>query len=165
VINELPDRLRDTFLLHFEEELPYKTIAKQLNISYENVRKRISQVRAILREHLAEYWGEEEGANPYLKERKSKEKELITDENLALSEEIKELEVVGEDEKPKQSEKPGFCNAVGTRHQKIMSPRQNFNYTVLLQKCWQQHASSIIPLHAETVFLRANTFNKETDSS
>lgn len=42
--------MRETFILHFEEELSYKEIAERLNISYENVRKRISQARKILKQ-------------------------------------------------------------------------------------------------------------------
>lgn len=49
-INELPSRLRETFILHLEEELSYKEIAEKLNISYANVRKQISQARKILQQ-------------------------------------------------------------------------------------------------------------------
>lgn len=49
-IDELSAKLKETFILHFEEELSYQEIAIKLNISYDNVRKRISQARAILRE-------------------------------------------------------------------------------------------------------------------
>ncbi|MEG3926333.1 MULTISPECIES: sigma-70 family RNA polymerase sigma factor [unclassified Microcoleus] len=58
-IDELPDRLRETFILHFESELSYPDIAEQLNISYDNVRKRISQARAILRQRFNENFGED----------------------------------------------------------------------------------------------------------
>ncbi|MFM6280620.1 MAG: RNA polymerase sigma factor, partial [Dolichospermum sp.] len=34
-IDELPPKMRETFILHFEEELSYKEIAERLNISYE----------------------------------------------------------------------------------------------------------------------------------
>ncbi|WP_071190937.1 RNA polymerase sigma factor [Trichormus sp. NMC-1] len=36
-MDELPPKLRETFILHFKEELSYKEIAEKLNISYENV--------------------------------------------------------------------------------------------------------------------------------
>ena len=58
-INELPDRLRETFILHFESGLSYQNIAEQLGISYDNVRKRISQTRAILRQRFNENFGED----------------------------------------------------------------------------------------------------------
>ncbi|MCP2732264.1 RNA polymerase sigma factor, partial [Limnofasciculus baicalensis] len=60
-IDNLPTRLRETFILHFDRELSYKEIAQQQEISYQNVSKRISQARAILREELRGYFlGENE---------------------------------------------------------------------------------------------------------
>ncbi len=55
-IANLPTRLRKTFILHFYEELSYQEIAQQQEISYQNVCKRISQARTILREELREYF-------------------------------------------------------------------------------------------------------------
>ncbi|MFP5273882.1 RNA polymerase sigma factor [Coleofasciculus sp.] len=60
-IDNLPPRLRETFILHFYQELSYPEIAQQQEISYQNVCKRISQARAILREELRGYFIEEEG--------------------------------------------------------------------------------------------------------
>ncbi|NEQ86803.1 MAG: sigma-70 family RNA polymerase sigma factor, partial [Moorea sp. SIO2I5] len=60
-IDNLPPRLHQTFILHFYQELSYREIAQQQNISYQNVCKRISQARAILREELRGYFiGEDE---------------------------------------------------------------------------------------------------------
>jgi len=60
-IANLPTRLRETFILHFYEEMSYPEIAQQQDISHENVRKRISQARVILRKDLKGYfigeWG------------------------------------------------------------------------------------------------------------
>lgn len=58
-IKDLPDRLRETFILHFESGLSYQNIAEQLGISYDNVRKHISQARAILRQRFNENFGED----------------------------------------------------------------------------------------------------------
>ncbi|MEA5553440.1 RNA polymerase sigma factor [Anabaena cylindrica UHCC 0172] len=58
-IYNLPIRLRETFILHFYQELSYQEIAQQQNISYQNVCKRISQARAILRDELKEYFIED----------------------------------------------------------------------------------------------------------
>ncbi|WP_254563374.1 RNA polymerase sigma factor [Oscillatoria sp. HE19RPO] len=59
-INQLPIRLHETFVLHFYQEFSHQEIAKQQQISYPNVCKRISQARAILREELRGYFiGEE----------------------------------------------------------------------------------------------------------
>jgi RNA polymerase sigma factor (sigma-70 family) len=70
-IDELPDRLRETFLLHFESELSYQEIAEQLGIFYDNVRKRISQARSILRQRFNENFSED-GADSDLSEPKSR---------------------------------------------------------------------------------------------
>lgn len=55
-IDNLPTRLRETFILHFYEELSYAEIAQQQDISYQNVCKRISQARSILVEELRGYF-------------------------------------------------------------------------------------------------------------
>ncbi|MFB2876254.1 RNA polymerase sigma factor [Floridanema aerugineum] len=183
IIDELPDRLRQTFVLHFEADLSYREIGEQLNISYDNVRKRISQAREILRKRLSEDFVGEDETNCDLSEFKSKvspespkqrkskntaRKELVAEENLALSEELEKAETV-EDEKTDVSsfeEQNSSCNyTVGTRHHQIMSVIQNFNYAVSLQKCSRWHTSIIILKDPEIRFLRANTFNKEIDSS
>jgi len=62
-IDNLPARLRETFILHFEQELSYLEIAQQQGISYQNVCKRISQARVILREELREYFMEGDGTH------------------------------------------------------------------------------------------------------
>jgi RNA polymerase sigma-70 factor (ECF subfamily) len=62
-IDNLPSRLRETFILHFYRELPYQEIAQQQEISYQNVCKRISQARKILREELRGYFIEEDGTD------------------------------------------------------------------------------------------------------
>ncbi|MFB2921652.1 RNA polymerase sigma factor [Aerosakkonema funiforme] len=62
-IDNLPTRLRETFILHFYQELSYQEIAEQQDISYQNVCKRISQVRKILQQELRGYFIEEEGTD------------------------------------------------------------------------------------------------------
>jgi len=62
-IDNLPSKLRETFILHFYRELSYPEIAQQQDISYQNVCKRISQARAILREELRGYFIEEDGTD------------------------------------------------------------------------------------------------------
>ncbi|NEQ35097.1 MAG: sigma-70 family RNA polymerase sigma factor [Okeania sp. SIO3I5] len=59
-IHNLPTRLHQTFILHFYQQLSHQEIAKQQNISYDNVCKRISQARNILRNELREYFIEGE---------------------------------------------------------------------------------------------------------
>jgi len=65
-IDELPTRLRETFILHFYEELSDQEIAERQNITYQNVCKRISQARAILREELRGYFIGEDGTKTEL---------------------------------------------------------------------------------------------------
>jgi RNA polymerase sigma factor (sigma-70 family) len=110
-IANLPTRLRETFILHFYQELSYPEIAQQQDISYQNVCKRISQARAILREELREYFIEEEGADtelsvpPTATESAIGEKsegnagvEAIMGETLTLSVAVEEVESVGDEE-------------------------------------------------------------------
>lgn len=175
--------MRQTFVLHFEADLSYREIGEQLNISYDNVRKRISQAREILRKQLSEDFVGEDETNCDLSEFKSKvspespkqrkskntaQTELVAEENLALSEELEKVETF-EDEKTDVSnfeEQNSSCNyTVGTRHHQIMLLIQNFNCAVSLQKCSQRHTSTIILKDPEIRFLRMNTFNKEIDSS
>jgi len=105
----LPDRLRETFILHFESGLSYPNIAEQLGISYDNVRKRISQARAILRQRFNENFGED-GTDSDLSNPKSrvsrqsakrkKSKNIV--EKKPVTEEIEAREIVagGEVQEP-----------------------------------------------------------------
>ncbi|MGB7709606.1 MAG: sigma-70 region 4 domain-containing protein [Microcoleus sp.] len=109
----MPDRLRETFILHFESGLSYPDIAEQLNISYDNVRKRISQARAILRQRFNENFSEDgtdsDLSNPKsrvspqsAKPRKSKktaQKEPVAGE-IILSGELEEVQIVAAIELP-----------------------------------------------------------------
>ena len=59
-IDDLPKRLRETFVLLFDKQYSYKEIATELKISESNVRKRISQGRAILRKRRQEEYEKQE---------------------------------------------------------------------------------------------------------
>src|ERR687886_677127 len=63
-IDDLPTRLRETFILHFYEELSHQEIGELQNITYQNVCKRISQARAILVKELRGYFIGEDGTEP-----------------------------------------------------------------------------------------------------
>jgi RNA polymerase sigma-70 factor (ECF subfamily) len=65
-IDNLPTRMRETFILHFYRELSYQEIAQLQEISYQNVCKRISQARGILREELRGYFIGEDGTDTEL---------------------------------------------------------------------------------------------------
>ncbi len=59
-IAELPEKCRETFILHFYRELSHKEIAEQQGISYDNVCKRISLARKQLKEKLSAYFRDSE---------------------------------------------------------------------------------------------------------
>ena len=59
-IDDLPKRLRETFVLLFDKQYSYKEIATELNISESNLRKRISQGRAILQKRRQEEYEKQE---------------------------------------------------------------------------------------------------------
>jgi RNA polymerase sigma-70 factor (ECF subfamily) len=62
-IANLPTRLREKFILHFDRELSYPEIAQQREISYQNVCKRIFQARKMLRLELRGYFIGEDGTD------------------------------------------------------------------------------------------------------
>ena len=112
-IDELPTKMRETFILHFYEELSYPEIAEKQEISYQNVCKRISQARAILVKQLREYFIGEDGTKTELAvtpavtesaiEEMSEgnaEVEAIVEESVTLSVAIGEVECVGGEELP-----------------------------------------------------------------
>ncbi|NES85468.1 MAG: sigma-70 family RNA polymerase sigma factor [Moorea sp. SIO2B7] len=55
-IANLPETLRDTFILHFYQELTHTEIAQRQGISYDNVCRRISRARKQLKEKLSGYF-------------------------------------------------------------------------------------------------------------
>ncbi|NET02266.1 MAG: sigma-70 family RNA polymerase sigma factor [Sphaerospermopsis sp. SIO1G1] len=59
-IAQLPEKCRETFILHFYRELSHKEIAEQQGISYDNVCKRISLARKQLKQKLSAYFRDSE---------------------------------------------------------------------------------------------------------
>ncbi|GFZ90299.1 RNA polymerase sigma factor [Okeania sp. KiyG1] len=55
-IANLPETLRETFILHFYQELTHTEIAQRQGISYDNVCRRIYQARKLLKEKLSGYF-------------------------------------------------------------------------------------------------------------
>lgn len=101
-IDNLPSRLREPFILYVEKEQSYRDIARELSISYDNVRKRISQARAILRERLNEYEGGKT-STPRQSQRQEKSKTTtrqapVETESVTSSEELKAVQVVASEE-------------------------------------------------------------------
>ncbi|HEY9864749.1 MAG TPA: sigma-70 family RNA polymerase sigma factor, partial [Candidatus Obscuribacterales bacterium] len=97
-IENLPPRLHEVFVLFADQELSYQEIAQHLNISYDNVRKRISQARKILREQLQEYEGGEQSTLSR-KPKKSQTEKLekpVKPENIVLSEELDKTPIVAD---------------------------------------------------------------------
>lgn len=98
-IENLPPRLREVFVLLADQELSYQEIAQHLNISYDNVRKRISQARKILREQLQEYEGGEQSA-PSRKSKKPQKSQLekpVETEKIVSSGELEKEPIVVDD--------------------------------------------------------------------
>lgn len=62
LIEALPDRLSEPLSLHFFQGMRQREIAVYLNLSYDNVRKRLQQGRDILRGQLAQYLSGENDA-------------------------------------------------------------------------------------------------------
>jgi RNA polymerase sigma factor (sigma-70 family) len=109
-IDDLPTRLRETFILHFYEELSHQEISEKQEISYQNVCKRISQARAILVLELRGYFIGEDGTQPdtanvaakLAKSQKTAQKgdrvEPILPETVTLSEQLEEYEELSDPE-------------------------------------------------------------------
>lgn len=102
-IDNLPQKMRETFMLHFYQELSHQEISQQQDISYQNVSKRISQARAILRKELRGYWmgddstdGEESPKKEESKKRVRVEASAI--ETIILSAVVEEVEIVVSEE-------------------------------------------------------------------
>ncbi|NET07367.1 MAG: sigma-70 family RNA polymerase sigma factor [Merismopedia sp. SIO2A8] len=55
-IASLPERLRNSFRLHFYQQLSHTEIAEAQGITYDNVCKRISLARKELKESLRSYF-------------------------------------------------------------------------------------------------------------
>jgi RNA polymerase sigma factor (sigma-70 family) len=55
-IQKLPPRIYHTFILHYYSGMAYQEIAEEENISYANVRKRISEARSMLKGELRSYF-------------------------------------------------------------------------------------------------------------
>jgi RNA polymerase sigma factor (sigma-70 family) len=93
-IDNLPNRLRETFILYFDQELSYQEIVQQQNISYQNVCKRISHARAILREELRGYFIDSDRTDlkllviPTSEVKENGGFQTIESETLTLSEEV-----------------------------------------------------------------------------
>jgi len=146
-IANLPTRLRETFILHFYQELSYPEIAQQQEISYQNVCKRISQARKILREELRGYFIGQDGTNtnksvpPAATEsaigEMSQENagvEAIVGETVTLSEraadalpqatEVEEVEIVvgGEPQEAALSITQGDAKRQGSRKRRLILP-------------------------------------------
>jgi RNA polymerase sigma-70 factor (ECF subfamily) len=146
-IDNLPTRMRETFILHFYQELSYPEIAQQQEISYQNVCKRISQARGILREELKGYFiGEDEtdsdlSVTPAATESAIGEMsqgnagvEAIVGETVTLSDraadalpqatEVEEVEIVvgGEPQEAALSITQGDAKRQGSRKRRLIMP-------------------------------------------
>lgn len=55
-IDTLPAKLSEPFIMRCYQDMPYRDIAKRLNLSNANVRKRVQQAREILQKRLQKYF-------------------------------------------------------------------------------------------------------------
>ncbi|NEO71094.1 RNA polymerase sigma factor [Moorena sp. SIO3H5] len=67
-IKALSPQLREPFVLHFYQDIPYPDIAKKLALSLDNVYKRIQKGRAIMEKQLKRYLSGMDDSPPLLKE-------------------------------------------------------------------------------------------------
>lgn len=146
-IDNLPSRLRETFILHFYRELSYQEIAQQQEISYQNVCKRISIARGILREELRGYFIGEDGTDTELSVPPAATEsaigemsqgnagvEVIAGETVTLSDhaadalpqatEVEEVEIVvgGEPQETALSITQGDAKRQGSRQRRLIMP-------------------------------------------
>jgi RNA polymerase sigma factor (sigma-70 family) len=107
-IDRLSPKLRDVFLLFVDEEQSYKQIAATLNISYENVRQRMSKARAILRERWWDYENGSKCTALHSQKRRNSpqptQPQPVQSQMPILSEEIEEVEKVEEEILPETGE-------------------------------------------------------------
>lgn len=138
-IGNLSPRLRETFILHFYEDLSYPEIAQRQEISYQNVCKRISQARKILQEELRGYFIGEEARDrdkfvpPTATESAIGEMsqgnapvEATVGETVTLSVAVEEVESVVDEESPEvvrdvQQSKSVMVAAISERKIKVKS--------------------------------------------
>ena len=113
-VDGLPDKTRDTFILHYYEELSHNEIVERQGISYDRVCKRISQARKKLQRMLRGYFlmSEVEGGNMSQSPPKMEERRLRRSQEVLIGNEIpkarRETEEVFVDgvEKPEMVEGP-----------------------------------------------------------
>ena len=88
-IAELPEKLRETFILHFYGELSHTEIAEEQGISYENVCKRISLARKQLKQKLSAYFRGTDGeVRDTTEVKKEAESSLLIERSLELTERV-----------------------------------------------------------------------------
>ena len=113
-VDGLPEKTRDTFILHYYEELSHNEIVERQGISYDRVCQRISQARKKLQRMLRGYFlmSEVEGGNMSQSPPKMEERRLRRSQEVLIGNEIpkvrRETEEVFVDgvEKPEMVEGP-----------------------------------------------------------
>jgi len=113
-VDGLPDKTRDTFILHYYEELSHNEIVERQGISYDRVCKRISQARKKLQRMLRGYFliSEVEGGNMSQSPPKMEERRLRRSQEVLKGNEIPKVRWETEEvfvdgvEKPEMVEGP-----------------------------------------------------------
>jgi RNA polymerase sigma-70 factor (ECF subfamily) len=121
-IEALPMRLSLAFLMRFEEEISYADIAQKLNISRDNVYKRISQARAILKPQMMAFYSEDKDFSLLEFSLRSikKESEIENTMNLDLSPNLS-TEIL-----PRQCLECCYCQSLHVRKNGKKRGKQNY---------------------------------------
>lgn len=144
VINNLPSRLRSPCIMYFIQEISYPDIAKKLDISVENIYKRISDARKIMQKPLSEYLSGndnsilEEIALPSLKV----EKPINTNVNEAIKKDFQPTLLIQSQAKGEnlhnQGRKCFYCQSTHISKNGKRRGKQNYK----CQKCDRQFIES-----------------------
>ena len=137
-IASLPERLRDTFILHFYQQRTHHEIAEAQGITYDNVCKRISLARKLLKQQLSSYFRGTDGEvretreSPTIGETGEKQQIIEAREKKALETETVSAEKESIEEV--EAETPESVNGSVERRELVSQTIQE-TATVSAQKC------------------------------
>ena len=137
-IASLPERLRDTFILHFYQQRTHHEIAEAQGITYDNVCKRISLARKLLKQQLSSYFRETDGEvretreSPTIGETGEKQQRIEPKEKKALETETVSAEKESVEEV--EAETLEFVDS-SVEPRELVSQTVEETATVLVEKC------------------------------
>jgi RNA polymerase sigma factor (sigma-70 family) len=125
-IDRLTTRLREPFVLRFEQEMSCREVGERLMLSSENVRKRIQQARAVLRQEMARFLSGIIGEGPSVDANGS---------GSTLRQPSTDAQIQAKPDLAKKRQEPAFCQVQVT----LPSGERSDFYIVLNQKPTRQH--------------------------